>query len=81
MHSHTRARGQYPVQCISSVRMPQLLVHPHGRETLKPYARGIRLNMLALIAYRSYHGTTTVWAFVVAMLIVLVAAWYIRRRR
>ncbi|MET8099305.1 LPXTG cell wall anchor domain-containing protein [Streptomyces sp. NPDC005236] len=58
-----------------------LLVNPPGRETLKPYARGIRLNMLALIAYRSYHGTTTVWAFVVAILIVLVAGWYIRRRR
>ncbi|MFF2101674.1 LPXTG cell wall anchor domain-containing protein [Streptomyces sp. NPDC058202] len=37
--------------------------------------------MLALIAYRSYHGTTTVWAFVVAILIVLAAGWYIRRRR
>ncbi|MER6439241.1 LPXTG cell wall anchor domain-containing protein [Streptomyces sp. NPDC001185] len=37
--------------------------------------------MLALIAYRSYHGTTTVWAFVVAILIVLVAGWYIRRRK
>lgn len=48
---------------------------------LRPHARGIRLNMLALIAYRSYHGATTVWAFVVAILIVLVAGWYIRRRR
>jgi len=48
---------------------------------LKPSAWGIRLNMLALIAYRSYHGATTVWAFVVATLIVLVAGWYIRRQR
>lgn len=48
---------------------------------LKPHTRGIRLNMLALIAYRSYHGATTVWAFVVAILIVLVAGWYVRRRR
>ncbi len=47
---------------------------------LKAYARGIRLNMLALTAYRSYHGATTVWAFVVAILIVLVAGWYIRRQ-
>ncbi|MFD6421469.1 LPXTG cell wall anchor domain-containing protein [Streptomyces sp. NPDC060198] len=37
--------------------------------------------MLALYAYRSYSGATTVWVFVVAILIVLVAAWYIRRRR
>ncbi|MGW6486249.1 LPXTG cell wall anchor domain-containing protein [Streptomyces sp. NPDC055056] len=48
---------------------------------LKLHARGIRLNMIALIAYRSYHGATTVWAFIVAILIVLVAGWYIRRRR
>ncbi len=48
---------------------------------LKAYARGIRLNMLALTAYRSYHGATTVWAFVVAVLIVLVAGWYVRRQR
>jgi LPXTG-motif cell wall-anchored protein len=52
-----------------------------GAGRLKPHARGIRLNMLALIAYRSYHGATTVWAFIVAILIVLVAGWYIRRRR
>ncbi|BCL20549.1 hypothetical protein GCM10017668_23920 [Streptomyces tuirus] len=50
-------------------------------DRLKPHARGIRLDMLALIAYRSYHGATTVWAFVVAILIVLVAGWYIRHRR
>jgi LPXTG-motif cell wall-anchored protein len=37
--------------------------------------------MLALTAYRSYYGATTVWAFVVAILIALVAGWYIRRRR
>jgi hypothetical protein len=37
--------------------------------------------MLALLAYRSYHGATTVWAFVVALLIVLVAGRCIRRRR
>ncbi|MCX5397085.1 LPXTG cell wall anchor domain-containing protein [Streptomyces sp. NBC_00102] len=37
--------------------------------------------MLALSTYRSYHGTTTVWAFVVAILIGVVAAWYFRRRR
>ncbi|MGA4861845.1 LPXTG cell wall anchor domain-containing protein [Streptomyces lavendulocolor] len=37
--------------------------------------------MLALGAYRSYHAATTVWSFVVAILIVLVAGWYIRRRR
>lgn len=36
--------------------------------------------MLALIAYRSYHGAATVWAFVVAILIVLVVGWYVRRR-
>jgi LPXTG-motif cell wall-anchored protein len=48
---------------------------------LKPHGRGICLNMIALIGYRSYHGATTVWAFVVAILIVLVAGWYIRRRR
>jgi LPXTG-motif cell wall-anchored protein len=62
------------------------LRHAFGREAddacrLKPHARGIRLNMLALIAYRSYHGATTVWALVVAILIVLVAGWYVRRRR
>lgn len=48
---------------------------------LEPPARGIRLSMLAVVTYRSYHGATTVWAFVVAILIVLVAGWYIRRRR
>lgn len=48
---------------------------------LKPHPRGIRLDMLALIAYRSYHGAMTVWAFVAAILIVLVAGWYIRHRR
>jgi LPXTG-motif cell wall-anchored protein len=37
--------------------------------------------MTALSTYRTYHGATTVWAFVVAVLILLVAAWYIRRRR
>jgi LPXTG-motif cell wall-anchored protein len=37
--------------------------------------------MLALIAYRSYHGAMTVWAFAVAILIALVAGWYVRRRR
>lgn len=48
---------------------------------LEPPARGIRLSMLAVVTYRSYHDATTVWAFVVAILIVLVAGWYIRRRR
>ncbi|MFJ3338888.1 LPXTG cell wall anchor domain-containing protein [Streptomyces sp. NPDC086766] len=37
--------------------------------------------MHALVAYRSYDSAVTVWAFVVAILIVLVAGWYIRRRR
>jgi flagellar biogenesis protein FliO len=37
--------------------------------------------MLALTAYRSYHAATTVWAFVIAILIVLAAAWYVQRRR
>jgi hypothetical protein len=35
----------------------------------------------ALLAHRSYRGATTVWAFVVALLVVLVAGWCIRRRR
>ncbi|WP_437029752.1 LPXTG cell wall anchor domain-containing protein [Streptomyces sp. enrichment culture] len=37
--------------------------------------------MLAAVSYRSYHGATTVWAFVVAVLIVLLVGWYVRRRR
>lgn len=37
--------------------------------------------MHALVAYRSYDGAVTVWAFVVSILIVLVAGWYIGRRR
>ncbi|WP_159049022.1 LPXTG cell wall anchor domain-containing protein [Streptomyces sp. NRRL B-3648] len=37
--------------------------------------------MHALVAYRSYDATVTVWAYVVGILIVLVAGWYIRRRR
>ena len=41
---------------------------------------GIRASMPAY-AYRSYNATATVWAFVVAVvLIVLVAWWYGRRR-
>lgn len=48
---------------------------------LKSPAPGTRPSMLALVAYRSYRGAATVWAFVVAVLIVLVAGWYVRRRR
>ncbi|MFJ3336824.1 hypothetical protein [Streptomyces sp. NPDC086766] len=48
---------------------------------LRSHIPGIRPSMHALGAYRSYHGAVTVWAFVVAILIVLVAGWYIRRRR
>lgn len=36
--------------------------------------------MLALV-YKSYDAATTVWAFVLSLLIVLIAVWYIRRRR
>ncbi|MFI9810017.1 LPXTG cell wall anchor domain-containing protein [Streptomyces sp. NPDC052301] len=37
--------------------------------------------MFAQVAYNTDHGAITVWAFVVAILIVLVAGWYMRRRR
>jgi hypothetical protein len=37
--------------------------------------------MQLLTTYRSYHGATTVRAFVIAILIVVTASWYIRRRR
>ena len=63
-------------RAVPSTRMRR---RPDHASRLKPHARGIRLNMFALNAYRSYHGATTVWAFVVAALIVLVAGWYIRR--
>ncbi|MFB9461938.1 LPXTG cell wall anchor domain-containing protein [Streptomyces cinereospinus] len=33
------------------------------------------------IAYRSYDSATTVWAFVLSLLVVLVVGWYGRRRR
>ncbi len=36
--------------------------------------------MLALI-YTSYNTATTVWAFVVVILIVLAVGWHLRRRR
>ncbi|MEU0040915.1 hypothetical protein [Streptomyces sp. NPDC006333] len=80
--------GARPLTRVLRLTTPDVrhLRHAFDKEAanagrLKPYARGIRLNMLALIAYRSYHGATTVWAFVVAILIVLVAGWYIRRRK
>jgi hypothetical protein len=36
--------------------------------------------MLALV-YRSYDAATTVWAFVLSLLVVLIAGWYVQRRR
>ncbi|MEU2333386.1 hypothetical protein ABZ770_08980 [Streptomyces sp. NPDC006654] len=41
---------------------------------------GIRVCVLALV-YKSYDAATTVWAFVLSLLVVLVVGWYIRRRR
>lgn len=41
---------------------------------------GIRPCMLA-IAYRSYDTATTVWAFVLSLLVVLTVVWYVRRCR
>ncbi|CAM5312980.1 hypothetical protein TPAU25S_00925 [Tsukamurella paurometabola] len=35
--------------------------------------------MLAMV-YRSYDASTTVWAFVLSVLVVLLG-WYVRRRR
>ncbi|MFD0308361.1 MHYT domain-containing protein [Streptomyces sp. NPDC127119] len=36
--------------------------------------------MLAIV-YSSYDTATTVWSFVLALLVVLTAIWYVRRRR
>ncbi|WP_256979574.1 hypothetical protein [Streptomyces sp. NRRL B-24085] len=42
--------------------------------------RGICPSMLAIV-YSSYDTATTVWAFVLSLLIVLAVFWYVRRRR
>ncbi|MCW8099633.1 hypothetical protein [Streptomyces tauricus] len=44
-----------------------------------PHA-GYPPRMLAIV-YSSYDTATTVWAFVIALLIILTATWYARRRR
>jgi ABC-type antimicrobial peptide transport system permease subunit len=36
--------------------------------------------MLATV-YRSYDAATTVWAFMLSLLVVLVVGWYVRRRK
>jgi len=56
------------------------LAGAHGSR-LRSHVLGIRQSMHALVAYRSYDGAVTVWAFVVSALIVLAVGWYIRRRR
>lgn len=44
------------------------------------YTPGIRLRMLAIV-YSSYDTATTVWAFLLSILVVLTMVWYVRRRR
>ncbi|MFI2910645.1 hypothetical protein ACG2OD_20730 [Streptomyces sp. PDY-4] len=40
----------------------------------------MRPRMLAIV-YRSLDTATTVWAFVLSLLVVLAVAWYVHRRR
>lgn len=46
---------------------------------LRPRMPGIRHGMHALVTYRTWYGPVTVWAFVTAILVAVVAGWYARR--